>query len=77
MPTRGYRRSAAYRCGKNGTAYAVEIPRFPAGTEVRYYVEARAVESSETTTFFPTKAEFEPLTFPRDSTNCQAFGCHN
>ena len=48
---------------KNGTAYTAEIPRFPAGTEVRYYVEARAVESSETTTFFPTKTEFEPLTF--------------
>ena len=48
---------------KNGTAYTGEIPRFPAGTEVRYYVEARAVESSGTTTFFPTKAEFEPLTF--------------
>ena len=48
---------------KNGTAYAVEIPRFPAGTEVRYYVEARAVKLYGTTSFFPAKAEFEPLTF--------------
>ena len=48
---------------KNGTAYTGEIPRFPAGTEVRYYVEARAVESPGTTTFHPAKTEFEPLTF--------------
>ena len=48
---------------KNGTVYTGEIPSFPAGTEVRYFFEARAVESSGTTTFFPTKAEFEPLTY--------------
>ncbi|MDE0043620.1 MAG: CotH kinase family protein, partial [Candidatus Poribacteria bacterium] len=48
---------------KNGEAYTGEIPSFPAGTEVRYYVEARAVESYGTTAFFPAKAEFEPLTF--------------
>ena len=48
---------------KNGRAYTGEIPGFPAGTEVRYYVEARAVESHETTAFFPGKTEFEPLSY--------------
>ena len=48
---------------KNGTIYAGDIPSVPAGTEVRYYVEARAVESHGTTAFFPAKAEFEPLAF--------------
>ena len=48
---------------KNGTAYTGEVPSFPAGTEVRYYVEARAVESYGTTVFFPAKAEIEPITF--------------
>ena len=48
---------------KNGTAYTGEIPNFPAGTEVRYYVEARAADSGGTTAFFPAKTEFEPLTF--------------
>lgn len=48
---------------KNGSAYTGEIPNYSAGTEVHYYVEARAVESSGTTAFFPVKTEFEPLTF--------------
>ena len=48
---------------KNGGVYTGEIPGFPAGTEVRYYVEARAVESHGTTAFFPAKTEFEPLTY--------------
>ena len=48
---------------KNGTAYTGNVPSFPAGTEVRYYVEARAVESRGTTAFFPAKAEFEPLVY--------------
>ena len=48
---------------KNGTAYTGEIPSFPAGTEVRYYVEARAIKKYGTTSFFPPKTEFEPLTF--------------
>ena len=48
---------------KNGTAYTGEIPSFPAGTEVRYYVEARAIKKYGTTSFFPAKTEFEPLTF--------------
>ena len=48
---------------KNGTAYTGEIPSFPAGTEVRYYVEARAIKKYGTASFFPAKTEFEPLTF--------------
>ena len=48
---------------KNGTAYTGEIPSFPSAIEVRYYVEARAIESHGTTTFFPAKAEFGPFTF--------------
>ncbi|MDE0300099.1 MAG: CotH kinase family protein [Candidatus Poribacteria bacterium] len=52
---------------KHGGAYIVEIPKFPAGTEVRYYVEARTVASYGTTAFYPATAEFEPLTFRVDS----------
>ena len=48
---------------KNGTAYTGDIPSLPAGTEVRYFVEARAVASHGTTAFFPAKTEFEPLTY--------------
>ena len=48
---------------KNGTAYTGEIPSFPAGTEVRYYVEVRAIKKYGTASFFPAKTEFEPLTF--------------
>lgn len=48
---------------KNGAAYTVELPNFPAGTEVRYYVEARAPESRGTTAFLPAKTEFDPLMF--------------
>ena len=48
---------------ENGRAYTGDIPSSPAGTEVRYYVEARAVESHSSTAFFPAKTEFEPLTF--------------
>ena len=48
---------------KNGSAYTGDVASFPAGTEVRYYVEARAVASHGTTAFFPAKAEFEPLTY--------------
>ena len=62
---------------KNGTAYTGEIPRFPAGTEVRYYVEARAVESHGTTTFHPAKTEFEPLTFHVTSATAKDVGCCN
>ena len=34
-----------------------EIPAFPAGTTVYYYVEANAVKTHGTTTFWPTRAE--------------------
>ena len=48
---------------RNGAAYVGEIPAFPAGKKVRYYVEARSAESGGTTTFFPTRTEFAPLTY--------------
>ena len=48
---------------KNGNQYVGEIPAFPAGEKVRYYVEARSLESHGTTVFSPAKTEFEPLTY--------------
>ncbi len=38
--------------------YIGKIPEFPAGTVVYYYVEASAVKSHGTTTFYPARAEF-------------------
>jgi len=43
--------------------YAADIPPFPAGTQVRYYVEARASSSVGTTAFFPPRAEFGAATY--------------
>ena len=40
---------------KEGAVYVGEIPAFPAGQKIRYYVEASSVESHGTTTFFPAK----------------------
>ena len=53
------------RMSKNGdeNEYVGAIPAFPAGKKVRYYVEARSLESHGTTAFFPAKTEFEPLTY--------------
>ena len=48
---------------KEGAVYVGEIPAFPAGQKIRYYVEASSVESHGTTTFFPAQAEFKPLTY--------------
>ena len=48
---------------KNGNLYVGEIPAFPAGKKVRYYVEARAGESHNTTTFSPAKAELGALAY--------------
>ncbi|MFB3042224.1 MAG: CotH kinase family protein, partial [Candidatus Poribacteria bacterium] len=48
---------------KDRNVYLGEIPAFPAGTKVRYYVEARTVESHGTTIFYPAKTEFAPLTY--------------
>ena len=52
---------------KEGAVYVGEIPAFPAGQKIRYYVEASSVESHGTTTFFPTQAEFEPLAYRVDA----------
>ena len=48
---------------KNGVVYVGEIPAFPAGKKIRYYVEARSAESHGATTFFPAQTEFAPLTY--------------
>ena len=48
---------------KSGGDYVGEIPAFPAGQKIRYYVEARSAESDGATTFFPAKTEFTPLTY--------------
>ena len=48
---------------KDGAVYGGEIPAFPAGKKIRYYVEARSAESDSATTFFPAKTEFAPLTY--------------
>ena len=47
----------------NGSAFTGEIPATPAGTKVRYYIEARTVESNGTTIFSPAKTEFGALTY--------------
>ena len=48
---------------KDGAVYAGEIPAFPAGKKIRYYVEARSTGSDGATTFFPAQTEFAPLTY--------------
>ena len=48
---------------KDGAVYAGEIPAFPAGKKIRYYVEARSAGSGGATTFFPVQTEFAPLTY--------------
>ena len=48
---------------KDGAAYVGEIPAFPAGEKIRYYVEARSAGSHSATTFFPARTEFAPLTY--------------
>ena len=48
---------------KDGSVYVGEIPAFPAGKKIRYYVEARSAGSHSATTFFPAKTEFAPLTY--------------
>jgi len=45
--------------GQSGDGlYAADIPPFPAGTQVHYYVEARSPAAIGTTTFFPARAEW-------------------
>ena len=43
---------------KSGNKYVGNIPGFPAETTVYYYVEASAVKTHGTTTFYPARAEF-------------------
>lgn len=51
------------RMARNGGVFTGKIPAAPAGTSVRYYVEARTVESNGTTVFSPAKTEFGALTY--------------
>ena len=48
---------------KDGAAYVGEIPAFPAGEKIYYYIEARSAGSHRVTTFFPAQTEFAPLTY--------------
>ena len=48
---------------RDGAVYMGEIPAFPAGKKIRYYVEARSAGLHSATTFFPAKTEFAPLTY--------------
>ena len=48
---------------KEGAAYVGEIPAYPIGKKIRYYVEARSDGSGGVTTFFPAQTEFAPLTY--------------
>ena len=48
---------------KDGAVYVGEIPAFPAGEKIYYYIEARSAGSHSATTFFPARTEFAPLTY--------------
>ncbi len=37
--------------------FGAELPAYPAGTKVRYYVEARSANAVKTATYFPARAE--------------------
>ena len=58
--------------GKNGDSqandlvYSARLPAYKPGTMVRYYVEARALDSAGTSSFEPSRAEARPhhLRFP-------------
>lgn len=60
---------AMFDDGKHGDGaaadglYAADIPAFPAGTQVHYYVEARAPALTGTTTFSPPRAELGAATY--------------
>jgi hypothetical protein len=53
-----------HRDGRAGDGtFAGEIPAFPSGTKIRYYLEARAVESLGTTAFAPESTEWGARVF--------------
>lgn len=49
--------------GAGDGVYVADIPQFPAGSQVQYYVEARSPASVGTTAFYPSRAEFSALTY--------------
>ena len=58
---------------KNGTTWTANIPAYPAGTRVRYYVEARASAETGTTVFEPRRAEAAPLGYRVKATRRSGF----
>ena len=58
---------------KNGSAWVASIPAYPAGTLVRYYVEARSAATTGTTTFEPRRAEGAPLSYRVQATRRSGF----
>ena len=48
---------------KDGNAWVASIPAYPAGTLVRYYVEAPSAAATGTTVFEPRRAEAAPLSY--------------
>ena len=49
---------------KDGAVYVGEIPAFPAGEKIYYYIEARSAGSHSATTFFPAQTEFATVDLP-------------
>ena len=64
---------AAAAMKKNGTTWTANIPSYPAGTRVRYYVEARASAETGTTVFEPRRAEAAPLGYRVKATRRSGF----
>ncbi|MEE3055465.1 MAG: CotH kinase family protein [Planctomycetota bacterium] len=58
---------------KSGGAWIASIPAYPAGTLVRYYVEARSATTTGTTTFEPRRAEGAPLRYRVQATRRSGF----
>ena len=58
---------------KSGGAWIASIPAYPAGTLVRYYVEARSATTTGTTTFEPRRAEGAPLRYRVQATRRGGF----
>ena len=55
--------SVTMLANQHDNAYLGEIPPFPTGTEVYYYVEARTLASFGTTDFLPAKADFGAFSY--------------
>ena len=56
---------------RNGTVYVGEIPAFPAGQKIRYYVEARSAGSHSATNVFPSPDRICAVNLPCHRIFCQ------